>query len=114
MPIAVRALALALLLPAAAPPPAAAGPSGVIRVHDGDTFSLGVQRIRIRGLDAPERGQPGSGAATRRLADLLRRGPVTIVPVGRDLYGRVVADVYVAGWNVADLLRREGFQKPGR
>ena len=66
------------------------------------------------GIDTPERGQPGARAAARRLASLLGAGPVVIVPVGRDVYGRTVADVYVAGWNVAEILRREGHQKPGR
>lgn len=80
-----------------------------IRVHDGDTFSVGAHKIRLRGIDAPEVGQRWSGAATRRLAGLLRSGWVTIVPRATDVYGRTVADVYVQGWNVADVLRREGF-----
>lgn len=109
-----RALVVAALLLAAAAPPAAAWPRGGFRVHDGDTFSVGARRIRIRGIDAPERGQPGAAAAARRLAELLRHRPVVIVPVGRDVYGRLLADVYVGGRRVADLLRQEGFGKPAR
>jgi len=89
---------------AAAPP--------AIRVHDGDTFYAGADTIRLRGIDAPELGQPNSVAATRRLRQLLASGPVKIVPRAEDVYGRTVADVYVGGRNVADVLRREGFQKP--
>lgn len=109
-----RVLAAFVLLLAFAAGPAEAWHAGPFRVHDGDTFSVGGQRIRIRGIDTPERGQPGARAAARRLAALLRAGPVVIVRVGRDVYGRTVADVYVAGWNVAEILRREGYQKPGR
>ena len=87
-------------------------PSSTIRVHDGDTFSSGAETIRLRGIDTPEVGQPESFAATRRLTALLNCGPVTIVPRVEDVYGRTVADVYACGQNVADVLRREGFQKP--
>ena len=93
------------------PPPHTVPPSA-IRVHDGDTFSVGAEKIRLRGIDTPERGMPLSWMATRRLAELLLLGPVTIVPRAEDAYGRVVADVYVRGHDVALVLRREGFAKP--
>ena len=86
--------------------------ASTIRVHDGDTFYTGVETIRLRGIDTPELGRPGARAAASRLAELLREGPVTIMPRAEDVYGRTVADVYVAGRNVADVLRREGFGKP--
>jgi len=83
-----------------------------IRVHDGDTFYVGSETIRLRGIDTPELGQPGAAEAKWRLIQLLRWGPVTIVPHVEDVYGRTVADVFVGGQSVADILRREGFQKP--
>jgi len=43
---------------------------------------------------------------------LLRSGPIRIVPHGRDVYDRTVADVYVDGRNVAEMLQVEGFAKP--
>lgn len=85
-------------------------PAG-IRVHDGDTFYAGMETIRLRGIDTPELGQPRSRQATRRLIELLREGPVTIVPRAEDVYGRTIADVYVGARNVADVLKREGFAK---
>lgn len=93
------------------PPPHTVPPSA-IRVHDGDTFSVGTVKIRLRGIDTPELGTPGSRMAALRLAELLRLGPVTIVPRAEDAYGRIVADVYVRGHDVARVLRREGFAKP--
>jgi endonuclease YncB( thermonuclease family) len=83
-------------------------------VHDGDTFHSGRVTIRLHGIDAPELGEPKALEATRRLAGLLRAGPVTIVPHAEDVYGRLVADVFVRGQNVADVLRREGLEKPRR
>jgi endonuclease YncB( thermonuclease family) len=83
-----------------------------LRVVDGDTFRLYGERIRIVGIDTPERGDPGSGRAAYRLLALLRSGHVVIVRHGRDVYCRTLADVYVDGWNVAAVLRAEGYAKP--
>ena len=62
--------------------------ASTIRVHDGDTFYTGVEKIRLRGIDTPELGRPGARAAAIRLAELLREGPVTIVPRAEDVYVR--------------------------
>ena len=84
----------------------------VIHVHDGDTFYVGADAFRLRGIDTPELGQPGADAARRRFIALLRSGPVTIVRRVEDVYGRIVVDVYVGGRNVASILRAEGYAKP--
>ena len=84
-----------------------------IRVIDGDTFSLGGRRFRLRNIDTPERGEPGFAQATARLRELLSRGSVRIVPKARDKYGRIVAEVFVDGVDVAALMREEGYAKPG-
>ena len=86
--------------------------AGAARVHDGDTFSTLQGKVRLHGVNAPELTEPRGEAARRRLAELLASGPITIVPRLEDIYGRTVADVYVDGRNVADLLRAEGFDKP--
>jgi len=83
-----------------------------LRVVDGDTFRFHGERIRILGIDTPERGQPGSGSATSRLLTLLRSGPLVIVRHGRDVYCRTLADVYVNGWSVAAVMKAEGYAKP--
>lgn len=87
-------------------------PPFTIRVHDGDTFYVDRETIRLRGIDTPELGQPGSAAAAWRLRQLLGVSTVTIVPRAQDVYCRTVADVYVAGERVAEVLRREGHAKP--
>jgi len=80
---------------------------------DGDTIRAGQERIRLRGIDTPEMNEPEGQAAKERLETLLRSGTVSIVPHGRDVYDRLVADVFVDGQNVAEILRSEGFEKAG-
>lgn len=101
--------------PAHAPCPPAHPRRGLaLRVVDGDTFRLWGERIRVVGIDAPERGQPGAGRATARLDALLRSGPLTLVRRGRDVYCRTLANVYVNGVSVAAVMRREGLARGDR
>jgi len=79
---------------------------------DGDTFDSGGVRYRLYGIDAPELGEPLGERARERLQQLLAMAPVSVIPVTVDVYGRQVADVMVAGLNVAGVLRAEGFAKP--
>lgn len=85
---------------------------GLIHVHDGDTFYVGATAYRLKGIDTPELGQPRAEAARQRLLSLLRAGPVTIVRRAEDVYGRIVADVYVGTRNISRTLRQEGYAKP--
>ncbi|MBX3303456.1 MAG: thermonuclease family protein [Nitrospira sp.] len=86
-----------------------------LQVHavDGDTIRVGSERIRIRGIDTPELNELKGPVAKQRLEELLRSGPIRIVPHARDVYDRLVADVFVNGQNVAEILRSEGFSKAG-
>jgi len=80
-----------------------------VRAIDGDTIRVGSQRIRLRGIDTPELSELQGPEAKQRLEELLRSGPIHIEPRGRDVYDRLVADVFVNGQNVAEILRSEGF-----
>jgi len=82
-----------------------------VHTIDGDTVHRGSERIRLRGIDTPELSEPGGQAARQRLEELLKEGPIRIVPHGQDVYGRTVADVFVDGRNVADVLNQEGYAK---
>ena len=84
-----------------------------VRAVDGDTIRVGGERIRLRGIDTPEIREQAGPAAKQRLEELLRNGPIHIVPYGRDVYHRLIADVFVNGENVAEILRREGLSKTG-
>ena len=71
----------------------------VVRVADGDTFTLLVdgqqQRVRLHGIDCPERGQPYSRVATQFTKDLLASGKVEVAQMDTDQYGRIVGIVYI-------------------
>ena len=84
-----------------------------VRTVDGDTIRYGTDRIRIRGYNAPELSEPGGREAALRLEHLLQEGTISIVPHGHDVYGRTLADVFVNGQNVADVMIGEGFGRRG-
>jgi endonuclease YncB( thermonuclease family) len=78
---------------------------------DGDTIRVGGERIRLRSIDKPELGKLQGPAAKQRLEELLRSGPIRIEPRGRDVYNRLVADVFVNEQNVAETLILRGIRK---
>lgn len=84
-----------------------------VRTVDGDTIRYGTDRIRIRGYNAPELSEPGGREAAMRLEQLMRDGTINIIPHGHDVYGRTLADVFVNGQNVADVMTRAGFGRRG-
>lgn len=72
----------------------------VLWVDDGDSLELRDDwgrrfRVRLRGIDAPERAQPYAGVSRRNLARLARGRAVTVSYEGVDKYGRLLGWVYV-------------------
>ena len=82
------------------------------RVVDGDTLRCGRERIRVHGVDTPEKGQPGYDAAKERLRQLTEGKRLRIERVAKDRYGRTVGKVTVDGENVGNRLKQEGYGKP--
>jgi endonuclease YncB( thermonuclease family) len=83
----------------------------VVRTIDGDTFeSAQGQRVRLFGVNTPERGQPCFSQATERLRQLADRSVgVEFGPRQADQYGRLLYYVYTAeGESVDEILVREG------
>jgi endonuclease YncB( thermonuclease family) len=85
----------------------------VVAVHDGDTISVMLhgraERVRLEGIDCPERGQGYSKQAKRRTAELVYGKSVTLRTVGRDRYGRLIARVYAGDIDISLTLVREGY-----
>ena len=86
-------------------------------VHDGDSFIVSRERIRIADIDAPElNGEcPSEKALARRardrLLDLLNAEPFTLRREGEDRYGRTLAVVVNSRGSVGDRLVAEGLAR---
>lgn len=83
----------------------------IIAVLDGDTVLIrqggGVQKIRLTGIDAPEKAQPFGEEAKQSLAGMVLNREVWVNTVAVDAYGRLVARLFVDGGDVnAEQLRR--------
>jgi endonuclease YncB( thermonuclease family) len=77
----------------------------VVRVADGDTLSLldssnRQHKIRLHGIDTPEREQAHGKAAWDALAKLVDGRRVGVVVLGEDSYGRTDGTVYLGETNI--------------
>ena len=105
-------LALAFFL--ASPVTAATFRATLQRVFDGDTIDVvdekGRQfRIRLSGIDAPERDQPFGQRSGESLRRLLSAGPLLVDALSVDRYQRVLARITCAGRDAGVEQIRSGF-----
>ena len=85
--------------------------ASVLSVADGDTFTTREgQVVRLLGMDTPEHGEPYSGQAGARLADLVlgRSVRLTYDAEKKDRYGRLLCHVHLGNLWVNELLVKEG------
>lgn len=94
---------------------------------DGDTFDIGIERVRIANIDAPET-KSAKCDAERRLGEVAKRRLQELILTpgfeiergdpksGRmkDRYGRTLGTVYVDGVDVGSILIEEGLVRPWR
>jgi micrococcal nuclease len=91
-----------------------AGRSGhVTHVVDGDTLDVGRERVRVLGIDAPERDECGYAAASRAASALALGRVVRLEPdptqASRDRFGRTLAYVRLPdGRDLGEVLLRRG------
>lgn len=85
------------LQPSTAPlePPRSSG--RVAWVFDGDTLRISPTdaRLRLWGVDAPEKGERGAEAARNALERMTKGKRITFIEIDRDRYGRTVARVFL-------------------
>lgn len=86
----------------------------VIAVLDGDTLDVLVdrqpRRIRLFGVDAPEKSQAFGQRAKQATARLLFGTTVGVIDHGRDRYGRTLGEVFLPnGTSLNQRLVEEGF-----
>jgi endonuclease YncB( thermonuclease family) len=108
------ACAISLLLLSAAPPQTVESFEGkVVALADGDTITVLRDRtqvkIRLEGIDAPEKNQAFGNKAKAALSVHVFRKLVTVNATGTDRYGRTLARVIIDGQDVSALMVREGF-----
>lgn len=80
----------------------------VVAIADGDTLTARCGepgayeqvKVRIAGIDAPERAQPFGQRSRQALAELCHREAAEIRTSTKDRYGRAVADVQCQGQDV--------------
>ena len=104
----------------------------VVGVADGDTLTLLVEpgeahgsevrpvsrlrqspapaqiRVRLEGIDTPERAQPWGNRARQSLADKVLRRRVRVGSEGEDRYGRLLGRIYLGGRDINREMVREG------
>lgn len=86
----------------------------IVRIHDGDTCEVigsdGIRiTVRLSGIDAPELAQAFGHEARQMLADLIANRTITLGEIGRDKYGRYLAQVYCDGASInREMLARGG------
>ena len=77
----------------------------VIGVSDGDTLTVldssNVQyKVRLSGIDAPEKRQPFGNVSKKSLSDLAFDGQANVYWHKKDRYQRLIGKVYVSGIDV--------------
>lgn len=85
----------------------------VTRIADGDTFTMvfdnGFEvRVRLNGIDSPERKQAFSNRAKQALSNLIFNKEVKVYYESTDRYGRVLGEVHIDGLNVNHEMVRLG------
>lgn len=81
----------------AARPPAAGFQGKVVAVIDGDTLDVlrdgAAHRIRLAGIDCPEKAQAFGAAAKQRASELAFAKTVKVLVHGTDRYGRSIGEI---------------------
>lgn len=85
----------------------------VVRILNGDTLEVLVDRkpvrIRLAQIDAPERGQPFGTRSQQALSRFIARKVVRVREYGRDRHGRVIGTVCDGGLDVGRAMVAEGY-----
>ena len=85
----------------------------VIKIADGDTLTLLTPsnqqvKIRLAGVDTPERKQPFGNKAKQALSNLAFQKQALVEIAAKDRYGRTIGVVFVDGLNVNAELVKQG------
>ena len=83
-----------------------------LKIYDGDTFtfysSTGKIKVRLYGIDAPEKAQEYGEQSTTELKNLIQGKSLTILVDSYDQYGRAIGQVYVGNTSVNQAMIERG------
>jgi endonuclease YncB( thermonuclease family) len=97
--------------------PAFADIEGSARAIDGDTLDFSGQRVRLHGIDAPERNQKCwlgrsewscGQASTRALKNLIEGAIVRCSKIDRDRYGRIIGKCHLKSIDIGQTMVADG------
>ena len=85
----------------------------VVKIADGDTLTLLTPsnqqvKIRLAGIDTPEKKQPFGNKAKQALSNLAFQKQALVEIAAKDRYGRTIGVVFVDGLNVNAELVKQG------
>lgn len=89
-------------------------PRYVVREIDGDTFPVftfsygGEVKIRVKGVNTPEKNQPGWAEARQFTKEWLQQGPFQVLTCGERTLDRIVGIVTRDGHSLAQALKDAG------
>lgn len=85
-----------------------------VRVIDGDTFVLSDgNKVRLIGINAPEKGEPYSRIATRELSNIVLNKCLVLEKGAsdKDKYGRLLRYIYADGKFANEIMIEKGLAK---
>jgi micrococcal nuclease len=91
-----------------------------IYIVDGDTLDVDIdvgfdfkttQRLRLLGIDTPERNQSGYDEAKQFLAEKCLNKPLQITTYKKDVFGRWLSVIFQEAENINELLLKKGLAK---
>ncbi|CAD7288256.1 thermonuclease family protein [Campylobacter suis] len=86
----------------------------VIKVSDGDTVTIldnsyTQHRIRLNGIDAPEKKQAYGNKARLFLSDMIAGQMVSVQEHKKDRYGRIVGTIYFNNYDINEQMVLNGY-----
>lgn len=91
----------------------------LLRIIDGDTLEVRIdhgfdsikstRRLRLLGVDTPERGHKEFESATKQLTDLVGNRDLIVHTIKRDSFGRWLAVVWANNENVNHAMMANGW-----
>jgi endonuclease YncB( thermonuclease family) len=85
----------------------------VVKIADGDTITVLLDkkqhRIRLEGIDSPEKGQAYGTKARQALADKIFGQTVRVEWKKRDRYNRIIGRVYLGDRDISLEMVKDGF-----